>query len=168
MKALNRKEVLVNAKANGTLDSFKPLTRDEAFTKKALGLGGGSGGGTTGYDMIFVLPETENLSNMDRYDISYECDDIEKVHAKIKNGEMLSIVVKYKYLYDGILCCSTICPSVSSNWTESLSIARLFVGFNVHDNDNGYTCYIDWCPKMNDDTPEPSEWGIYSLGVVPE
>lgn len=42
MKALNRKEVLVNAKANGTLDSFKPLTRDEAFTKKALGLGGGA------------------------------------------------------------------------------------------------------------------------------
>lgn len=42
MKALTRKEVLVNAKANGTLDSFKPLTRDEAFTKKALGLGGGA------------------------------------------------------------------------------------------------------------------------------
>lgn len=42
MKALNRKEVLVNAKANGTLDSFKPLTRDEAFAKKALGLGGGA------------------------------------------------------------------------------------------------------------------------------
>lgn len=42
MKALNRKEARVNAKANGTLDSFKPLTRDEAFTKKALGLGGGA------------------------------------------------------------------------------------------------------------------------------
>ena len=42
MKALNREEVLVNAKANGTLDSFKPLTRDEAFIKKALGLGGGA------------------------------------------------------------------------------------------------------------------------------
>lgn len=42
MKALNRKEALVNAKANGTLDSFKSLTRDEAFTKKALGLGGGA------------------------------------------------------------------------------------------------------------------------------
>ena len=42
MKALNRKEALVNAKANGTLDSFNPLTRDEAFTKKALGLGGGA------------------------------------------------------------------------------------------------------------------------------
>lgn len=42
MKALNRKEALVNAKANSTLDSFKPLTREEAFTKKALELGGGA------------------------------------------------------------------------------------------------------------------------------
>lgn len=54
MKALNRKEVLVSAKANGTLDSFKPLTRDEAFTKKALSLGGGAGG-----DFIINLTVSE-------------------------------------------------------------------------------------------------------------
>ena len=52
MKALNRKEALVNAKANGTLDSFKPLTRDEAFTKKALGLGGGGSGGESPFFII--------------------------------------------------------------------------------------------------------------------
>lgn len=59
MKALNRKEVLVNAKANGTLDSFKPLTRDEAFTKKALGLGGGGSGGRT---LVKSVPFDEPIS----------------------------------------------------------------------------------------------------------
>lgn len=63
MKALNRKEVLVNAKANGTLDSFKPLTRDEAFTKKALGLGGGgSGGGGITVVQLFWDEETQTIT----------------------------------------------------------------------------------------------------------
>ena len=72
MKALNRKEVLVNAKANGTLDSFKPLTRDEAFTKKALGLGGGSGGGA----VIFSMAETGLVCK-----VTYE-----KARDMLKNG----------------------------------------------------------------------------------
>ena len=65
MKALNRKEVLVNAKANGTLDSFKPLTRDEAFTKKALGLGGGGSGGESPFFIITGdARELDNSSDM--------------------------------------------------------------------------------------------------------
>lgn len=75
MKALNRKEVLVNAKANGTLDSFKPLTRDEAFTKKALGLGGSGGGG-----VVFV-----NISGNPSHGFTVDKTPAE-VHALIESG----------------------------------------------------------------------------------
>ena len=70
MKALNRKEVLVNAKANGTLDSFEPLTRDEAFTKKALGLGGGGGG--SGGDMFVVTLSTDMETGKESWDKTYD------------------------------------------------------------------------------------------------
>lgn len=65
MKALNRKEALVNAKANGTLDGFKPLTREEAFTKKALELGGGGSGGNNSFFIITGdVRELDNSSDM--------------------------------------------------------------------------------------------------------
>lgn len=65
MKALNRKEALVNAKANGTLDDFKPLTREEAFTKKALELGGGD----VAWEDIKNRPFGEEVET-----VSVECD----------------------------------------------------------------------------------------------
>lgn len=36
MKPLTRKEMLLNAAANGTLDNFEPATREEVFIKEAL------------------------------------------------------------------------------------------------------------------------------------
>lgn len=83
MKALNRKEVLVNAKANGTLDSFKPLTRDEAFTKKALGLGGDSGG------VLVVLTWDEE---QDTYISSMSANEIGEL---IYSGVNVNVVNNY-------------------------------------------------------------------------
>lgn len=79
MKALNRKEALVNAKANGTLDSFKPLTREEAFTKKALELGGGASSWNDLTDKPFYEERHEYFMKIkdDTYELSY----IDKIEA---------------------------------------------------------------------------------------
>lgn len=88
MKALNRKEALVNAKANGTLDNFKPLTRDEAFTKKALELGGG---GSAEYDMIITILDWNA-------EPGESCDtqaDLGNLNNKIDNKERITVLIKY-------------------------------------------------------------------------
>ena len=98
MKALTRKEALINAKANGALDEFKPLTRDEVFAKKALGLGG-SGGGSAEYDIVFVLPEVPYLSQVTAETITVECANMEKLYEKIENGDLIKAIFKRAFTY---------------------------------------------------------------------
>ena len=83
MKALNRKEALVNAKANGTLDGFKPLTREEAFTKKALELGGGG---------VTVATFTITLNENDEIVVTHD-KSFEECFNAAANGVLISKIV---------------------------------------------------------------------------
>ena len=126
MKALNREEVLVNAKANGTLDSFKPLTRDEAFMKKALGLGGGSGG-----DVLIVTATTDMETGVATLSSSYE-EVIEAFNSekavilcdKIAMGE-LAAIRGYSAMCskdnDGVLWFAMLQSDHNSIWTIGLN-----------------------------------------------
>lgn len=58
MKPLTRKEMLLNAAANGTLDNFEPATREEVFTKEAFA---NAGGGVTSWNDLTDKPFGEEV-----------------------------------------------------------------------------------------------------------
>lgn len=64
MKPLTRKEMLLNAAANGTLDNFEPATREEVFTKEAFA---NAGGGVTSWNDLTDKPFGEEVG--ERVDI---------------------------------------------------------------------------------------------------
>lgn len=113
MKALNRKEALVNAKANGTLNSFKPLTREEAFTKKALGLGGDSGGGTKWLRTVYLPADDrftfyrywDGITHPDMehfkvegsdYTLCKVSDNVPEPESLVKGGTIVSNIIDHR------------------------------------------------------------------------
>lgn len=127
MKALNRKEVLVNAKANGTLDSFKPLTRDEAFTKKALELGGGA----SSWNNLTDKPFGEEIDNEVIYDATnvefFYSNDYGYATSGYLTGHLRGITVGsvYTVVWDGVTYSNLVAhdsdgyPAIGAVYTET-------------------------------------------------